>query len=600
MKKCYWDPFYNSCYVYVPSSRSSAYFPSISSDHPQESATRTSESIHSHTYTIVVLILCASIVITPFHVVVDWVGTSFLWTKTNSDRLKFLKNIKAVLVNTKGRVGRVSISKNSANKVRPIDENDSAISKVPLSLGTELRRLFIFVHNYGDLLEAEDRETFFTFIFATATKTAAPQRRVATRLTINKVRPVRGPVIGRNSIIRSKTENEWKNITAGSHIGNDTNITSTISENSMNFTQRVVSNVKCFIKQVAVEQKLMTTKTVLQQKLRLLFLFQYDLLPPLSKRILESKYMRDNPNRRAISEFTKLLIVVLLLAINIAILSAILAWSYQNDYTNNSETNNSNDLQRLLIECFIAWMVLEPLVISIFNVILIHILLPLTIISDIRKIRQVISKTILNYRAAERKRNKDNLMKNGLTAITSANTDNVSRNDDDMAKIFFFSKQIADCYPSFMESKIILSYSSDITARKRQIDNIDTDLKNMMHHVGIIQNNNIGIKSSTTSSKLYELFQLIYLRLGLYSYQLILFCFDQNILIQNIGAQILSIVVGKFTFIIITIIISSPLILIRTDYSSFAYGIISQGNGCCHFAFITIFNINSNDSILLL
>ena len=542
LSKCYWDPFYNSCYIYVPSLRSTSYYSGLSFQIKPSRSTTLVESSHPHIYSVIILACVASLLATPFQVVTDWIGSSLLWVKT-TDRLKFLKDMKSSLINTKGRVGRTFFA---ASKVRPV-KDESPRNLIQLSLGVELRRLFIFIQNYGDFLDNEMREALFSSVFSAPNKVAVNatvKRRIATRLAQNKVSPTRSPNNLRNSI-RASNEKTWSNINAGNNDYQTGEMpespkTNLKSENSMNFSKNILRNVKNFIRKAESEEKQAVDKTEMWHKLRLLYLFQYDLLPPLSKRVLESKYVRDNPRKYKIPEVLKVIIMIALLGLNFGIIISILMWSYQNNNDKNIETNNCNDIQRLLIESFIVWMVLEPLVFSLLNVIFIHMLIPLSIITDIYHIRRILSKTILKYRSSERKRNKEDAKRNMLTTITRANTDLINMNDDEMTKIFFYSKQLADRYPSYNESKIILSYSSDVFINEKEaLTNRLADLKNIMHYIGIVQDDSSS-SNIEEPSKWGQVVQKIYFLV----YRILLIVFDQNILVQNIGGQVTSIVIG--------------------------------------------------------
>jgi hypothetical protein len=112
LSKCYWDPFYNSCYIYVPSLRTS-FYSSFTSQ--QITLSRSSFFVESssqpHIYTIVILACVAGLLATPFQVLIDWIGNTLLWVKT-TDRLQFMKDMNLSLINTKGRVGFAKFSFN--------------------------------------------------------------------------------------------------------------------------------------------------------------------------------------------------------------------------------------------------------------------------------------------------------------------------------------------------------------------------------------------------------------------------------------------------------------------------------------------------------
>jgi hypothetical protein len=131
---------------------------------------------------------------------------------------------------------------------------------------------------------------------------------------------------------------------------------------------------------------------------RMLHLFQCDLLPGVSGKILESKSNRDNKTYNAVSKRMKILGYLVVSLCNAGMIFYIFLFALL----------QSADRQNAWFESFLIWIAIEILFVSTTMVILTHIIMPMIIMKDITKIKQKLTDNISAYRESVSKDERNN------------------------------------------------------------------------------------------------------------------------------------------------------------------------------------------------
>ena len=125
-----------------------------------------------------------------------------------------------------------------------------------------------------------------------------------------------------------------------------------------------------------------------QRNNRLLYLFQCDLLPGITGKILESKEKRDNAKKDGVSLSLKIFGYITFLLSVMGMVFYVMLFALQQ--------NESRQSAWLL--SFILWLLVEIFFVSSFMVIFTHIIVPFCIIGDLHKIKHKLMKNINSYR----------------------------------------------------------------------------------------------------------------------------------------------------------------------------------------------------------
>jgi hypothetical protein len=124
------------------------------------------------------------------------------------------------------------------------------------------------------------------------------------------------------------------------------------------------------------------------QSRRLLYLFQKDLLPGVKGQILENKRHRGEVGAgRAMSRRAKTLAWAVLGALDLGMLFYVFLFAVSQDSVR----------QRAWAQSFALWLVLEIALVSSSVVFFMHVLLPLVVLSDVRKIQQKMLRNVKDY-----------------------------------------------------------------------------------------------------------------------------------------------------------------------------------------------------------
>jgi hypothetical protein len=175
---------------------------------------------------------------------------------------------------------------------------------------------------------------------------------------------------------------------------------------------------------------------------KLLFLFQCDLLPGISGKILELKGSRDSSKVKHVSFRAKVAAWAFLFLMDAGMLFYILLFAL----------TQTGPRQNAWFQSFALWLVVEILLVSTAIVFITHILVPSLIMKDITQIKRRLMDNIRDFN------DKVNATGDKAALVTSAEgAEGVSFN---AANYLFVSTRLAREFPELKESKIILQFST--------------------------------------------------------------------------------------------------------------------------------------------
>ena len=232
-----------------------------------------------------------------------------------------------------------------------------------------------------------------------------------------------------NNLIR--TDFLWKKL-----------ITMLYSEKKNDAKKLIFQDLKNVKKSIDVEAALLRMKKASNREIgrRLLFLFQCDLLPGISGKILELKGSRDHPKILHKSTMIKLIGWTTLLVLNVLMLFYILLFAF-------SQTGSR---QSAWFKSFAIWLAMEIIIVSTSIVLLSHIFIPMLIMKDLAQIKIKLIENIREYQRTI-KNNKEN----GIDFNYQKNDENFNA-----ANYLFISAGLSKLFPDVKESKIISQFST--------------------------------------------------------------------------------------------------------------------------------------------
>ena len=187
------------------------------------------------------------------------------------------------------------------------------------------------------------------------------------------------------------------------------------------------------------------TETNKERGKRLLFLFQCDLLPGLSGKILESKGQRDRIASPQVPWNTKLACWIFLVALNVGMLFYILLFALSQTVHRQSAWAMS----------FVMWLVVEIVFVSSATVLFTHVLVPSLIMQDVTKIKQKLVESIRDF---------NNGVRNGRKDANEAETFNA-------ANYLFTSSRLAAKCMHLKEAQIISQFRTPWPKQSYQREN---------------------------------------------------------------------------------------------------------------------------------
>ena len=155
--------------------------------------------------------------------------------------------------------------------------------------------------------------------------------------------------------------------------------TSSADASQGSVAQRVLAELTAVHASLALEQEHCAEArlSAKEKGKRLMFLFQCDLLPGVSGKILEAKSSRDNMRAQQVSWQLKCAGWVFITLLNLAMLTYILLFAL----------NQSVNRQGAWALSFLLWLVVEILLVSSLTVLFTHVLVPSLIMKDVNKIK---------------------------------------------------------------------------------------------------------------------------------------------------------------------------------------------------------------------
>ena len=200
---------------------------------------------------------------------------------------------------------------------------------------------------------------------------------------------------------------------------------------------------------------------------RLLMLFQKDLLPGVTGKILENKDYRDSDLAGAVSMEIKILCWVFVLAIDIAMLYFVFLFALGQD----------SYRQRAWAKSFAIWLSLDIIVVSFCIVTVMHVMIPWIAMADIHKVRQKLLDSINNFNlmVQDKQQQQQHLEYVDKSFVDEYNDNNDSDSSDsendntvdrkkamqfNAAEHFFVSNRLAQKFPSLQVSELILQFST--------------------------------------------------------------------------------------------------------------------------------------------
>ena len=176
--------------------------------------------------------------------------------------------------------------------------------------------------------------------------------------------------------------------------------------------------------------------------LRLMLLFQKDLLPGVNGQILNNKDSRDNFMRKEVSVWTKVFSWMGLIAVNLFCMVYVYLFALA----------QSQSRQSAWMQSFFIWLLCEIFIVSTAICYFTHFVLPSIIAKDLQKVKQKLVDTIRDYqdelRTKETRGEEEEEMKDQESTRFNA------------AKYFFVSYRMAQQHPTLREAKIINKFST--------------------------------------------------------------------------------------------------------------------------------------------
>jgi hypothetical protein len=210
------------------------------------------------------------------------------------------------------------------------------------------------------------------------------------------------------------------------------------TSSAVNVAEKVLMDLKEVHSQLLAERQVETerTRSNKQKGKHLLFLFQRDLLPGVSGKILESKGQRDNIAVKAVSWQAKVAGWTFIFLLDVGMLFYILLFAV-------SQTVHRQGAWAL---SFVMWLVVEILFVSSATVIFTHVFVPSLIMNDVKKIKLKLADSIRAFNSSVRKRR------------GAQGTDAEGPEAFNAASYLFVSTRLAQQWSDLREAQIIAQF----------------------------------------------------------------------------------------------------------------------------------------------
>jgi hypothetical protein len=219
-------------------------------------------------------------------------------------------------------------------------------------------------------------------------------------------------------------------------------------KDDVNVRETVLMDIRRIHESVQAESKALRAADASRHEIgkKLLFLFQCDLLPGISGKILELKGSRDSTKVKHVPKYAKIAGYTVLFLMNTGMMFYILLFAL----------TQTGPRQNAWFQSFALWLVVEILLVSTGIVFVTHILIPSLVMKDITQIKRRLMDNIrdFNDKVAADKANGSN----GKAILdTAEDSQKVSFN---AANFLFVSTRLARQFPDLKESKIIAQFST--------------------------------------------------------------------------------------------------------------------------------------------
>ena len=177
---------------------------------------------------------------------------------------------------------------------------------------------------------------------------------------------------------------------------------------------------------------------------RLMYLFQCDLLPGVSGKILESKSSRDNIRADQVSWEAKFVGWAFIGLLNLGMLAYIFLFA----------VNQTTHRQSAWALSFALWLVVEILLVSSLTVLFTHVMVPSLIMGDVNKIKSKLVDSIRTFNAGLKNGSKKN------QALDASDTEDEASKPFSTTDFLFLSSRLAKKWPNLREAKIISQFKT--------------------------------------------------------------------------------------------------------------------------------------------
>lgn len=163
---------------------------------------------------------------------------------------------------------------------------------------------------------------------------------------------------------------------------------------------------------------------------RLLYLFQCDLMPGISGKIIENKNRREGIYVRKVSLNKKIVAWIFIAALNIGMLFYVMLFAFAQTSTR----------QTAWAQSFVLWLILEILLVSTCMVIFMHILLPILAMKDLAQVKKKLVFSLMN--------------------ISKKKTNQYKNSHFNAASYLFLSYRLAKQFPDLKISQLITKFQT--------------------------------------------------------------------------------------------------------------------------------------------
>jgi rRNA-processing protein FCF1 len=206
---------------------------------------------------------------------------------------------------------------------------------------------------------------------------------------------------------------------------------------NFNVHQVVLVEFQKIIEQESKELDFMNSKSItdIEKQKRLLFLFQCDLMPGITGKIMSTKLERDLTKSRTVTLRAKIFCYCVVFVINISMLYYIFLFAI----------NQTKYRQNAWFRSFLLWIVVEIVFVGSIVVLITHFAIPSIIMKDVYKIKERLLVNIREYQKKIRLKQVEDL---SSTKVFNA------------AEHLFLSNRVSKHFQHLSISKLILQFTT--------------------------------------------------------------------------------------------------------------------------------------------